>query len=276
MKSRKSFVDGIMFAVLLLFVVYALLPFFMTWSTAFKSKSELITNTLGFPKKWETGNIAGAWKQGKFGNYYLNSIVVAVPVVVVSILFSIMGAYALSVFRLPFRNGILGLFIVGMTLPMEVVMIQVYYLLLKIGLLNQLPGLIMVQIGMSMPFGIYFLHASFRDVPRPLVEAAEIDGAGTWKILWRVLVPTMAPSLTVLALLFFIWTWNEFLLALVIISSDSLRTLPVGMAFFQGKYIANAPLTAMGATMMTLPVIMVYLALHRYFISGMTAGAVKG
>jgi raffinose/stachyose/melibiose transport system permease protein len=276
MKSRKPSFDILLYAVLALFAVYALLPFFMTWFTAFKSKSELVTNTLGFPREFQISNIAAAWRQGKFGSYYMNSIIVVVPVVAVSIILSIMAAYALSLFKLPFKNGILGLFILGMTLPMEVAMIQIYYLLLKIDLLNRLSGLIMVQIGMSMPFGIYFLYSAFRDLPRPLIEAAEIDGVDTWKILWSILVPMMAPSLTVLSLLIFIWTWNEFLLALVIISSDTLRTLPVGMAFFQGKYVGNAPFTAMGATMMTLPVILLYIALHRHFISGMTAGAVKG
>ncbi|HOX33628.1 MAG TPA: carbohydrate ABC transporter permease [Spirochaetales bacterium] len=277
MRSPKPRVGSILlYLVLLLFVAYTVTPFVITWFTALKSKGELVSNPLGPPRKAELPNLAAAWKQGRLGRYSLNSLAVALPVLVAASLLSVTSAYALSFFRLPGRGGILSLFILGLTLPMEAAIIQLYYHMKSLGLLDTLQGLVLAQVGLSMPFGTYFLFTAFRDMPRSLVEAAEIDGAGTWKVLWRILLPALGPSLTVLALLFFIWTWNEFLLALVLIGADSLRTLPVGMAFFQGKYVGNAPLTAMGATIMSLPAIVLYLCLQRYFISGMTAGALKG
>jgi raffinose/stachyose/melibiose transport system permease protein len=277
MRSSRSRLGSILlYALLILFVVYTVTPFVITWFTALKSKTELVTNPLGPPRKAELSNLGAAWKQGRFGLYSINSLAVAAPVVVIAALLSVMSAYALSFFKLPGRDGILSLFILGLTLPMEAAVIQLYYHMKALGLLDTLQGLVLAQVGLSMPFGTYFLFTAFRDMPRSLVEAAEIDGAGTWKVLWRILLPALGPSLTVLVLLFFIWTWNEFMLALVLIGADNLRTLPVGMAFFQGKYVGNAPLTAMGATIMSLPAIVLYLCLQRYFISGMTAGAVKG
>ena len=131
------------------------------------------------------------------------------------------------------------------------------------------------QIAMSIPFGTFFMRATLKDVSRSLVEAAEIDGAGTLTILTKILSPLLAPSVVTLIVFFVIWTWNEFLLALVVISNEALRTLPVGMAFFSGKYTGNIPLIAMGATLMTLPIILLYIFVQRYVISGITAGAVK-
>lgn len=276
MTSRRTILAPALYLVVGLFLVYTLAPFAMTWTTAFKTKAELVSNPLGLPRAPAFGNIAAAWAQGRFGAYTANSFLVVVPVVLLAVLLSTTTAYALAFFRIPFKGAVLSLFIVGLTLPMEAAVIQLYYHLRAIGLLDSLQGLALAQVGMSIPFGVYFLHSAFRGVPRSLVEAAEIDGASTWRILWRVLVPVLAPSLTVLAVLVFIWTWNEFLLALVVVSTDGLRTLPVGMAFFQGKYVGNAPLTAMGASIMSLPAIVLYVALQRYFISGMTSGAVKG
>ena len=114
-----------------------------------------------------------------------------------------------------------------------------------------------------------------KEIPRSLIDAAEIDGAGTFAILTRILIPMSGSAIMTLIVFFFTWTWNEFLLTLVVIHSDSLRTLPVGMAFFQGKYTGDTPLIAMGAALMTLPIIILYIVLQKYVISGITAGALK-
>ena len=265
----------IIYAVLLIFLVIALTPIFFTWFTAFKSKQELITNTFGLPQKWQWQNIGRAWVQGHFGTYYLNSIIVAVPVVVLSLIFSVMNAYALVYFKLPFRKLFFQFFLLGMAVPMEVVMIQLYYHMLNLGLLNTRISLILAQTAMSVPFGTFFLSSSMRAIPGALVESAQMDGASTWPILWKILVPLLSPAIIAASIFFFIWTWNEFLLALVLISVEKLRTLPLGMAFFQGKYVGDSPLMAMGATLMTVPILLLYIVLQKYFISGIVAGSVK-
>jgi raffinose/stachyose/melibiose transport system permease protein len=262
-------------AILVFFLIVSLAPFFLVWSAAFKDKADLIDNIFGIPSTFHFANIQKAWIQGHFGTYYKNSIIVVIPVVLGTILFSITNAYAFAYFRIPAKEIVFGLILLGMTIPMEVVIIQLYYHLLNIGLLNTLRGLVLAQIGMGIPFGTFFLRGTLKEFPKSLVEAAEIDGAGTPRILIKILVPMAGPAIMTLIVFFFTWTWNEFLLTLVIIHKDSLRTLPVGMAFFQGRYVGDTPLVAMGATLMTLPIILLYVALQKYVISGITAGALK-
>lgn len=261
--------------ILIVFFFISVAPFFLVWSAAFKDKAELITNVFGLPSKFHFSNIQKAWVQGHFGTYYKNSIIVVIPVVVGTILLSITNAYALAYFRIPAKELVFGLILLGMTIPMEVVIIQLYYHLMKLGLLNTLPGLVLAQIGMGIPFGTFFLRGTLKEFPRSLIEAAEIDGAGTFKVLTRILIPMAGPAIMTLIVFFFTWTWNEFLLTLVVIHKDSLRTLPVGMAFFQGRYVGDTPLIAMGASLMTLPIIVIYILLQKYVISGITAGALK-
>ena len=270
-----SFSRIITIAVLLLFLVISVAPFLLVWSAAFKTKADLVTNVLGPPKTFHFENIRKAWIQGRFGTYYKNSILVVVPVVAGTILLSLANAYAFAYFRIPAKELLFGIILLGMTIPMEVVIIQLYYHLLNLGLLNTLKGLVLAQIGMGIPFGTFFLRGTLKEIPRSLIDAAEIDGAGTFAILTRILIPMSGSAIMTLIVFFFTWTWNEFLLTLVVIHSDSLRTLPVGMAFFQGKYTGDTPLIAMGAARMTLPIIILYIVLQKYVISGITAGALK-
>lgn len=274
-KAVYSLSKIVTITILLIFLVLSVAPFFLVWSAAFKTKADLIDNVLGLPKVLHFENIKRAWEQGRFGIYYKNSIIVVIPVVLGTILLSITNAYAFAYFKIPGKEIVFGLVLLGMTIPMEVVIIQLYYHLQTLGLLNTLTGLILAQIGMGIPFGTFFLRGTLRELPRSLVEAAEMDGAGTLTILTKILVPMSSAAIMTLIVFFFTWTWNEFLLTLVVIISDNLRTLPVGMAFFQGKYTGDTPLIAMGATLMTLPILILYIVLQKYVISGITAGALK-
>ena len=119
------------------------------------------------------------------------------------------------------------------------------------------------------------MWTTFRNLPRELIDAAVIDGANKRVILWRILVPLARPTLSVLMIFFFIWTWNEFLIPLVLVSDDSLRTLPIGIAFFQGRYTTDIPVLAAGATIVAAPLIVVYLIFQRQFIHGLVTGAIK-
>lgn len=271
--KRKSLI--IIYLVLILVLILALVPLFFTWSTAFKSKSELISNIFGPPQKWQWQNIGRAWEQGHFSTYYMNSLLVVFPVVILSLLLSVTNSYGLIYFKLPFKRLLFQIFLLGLAVPMEVVMIQQYYHMLGLGLLNTRMGLILAQIAMSLPFGTFFISSSLRGLPKALVESAEVDGANTWIILWKIIVPLLTPALIAASIFFFIWTWNEFLLALVLISLEKLRTLPLGMAYFQGKYVGDSTLMAMGATLMSFPVIILYVLLQKYFISGIVTGSVK-
>ena len=146
----------------------------------------------------------------------------------------------------------------------------------RIGLVDTYWALILAQIGMSVCFGTFWMRGSFAEVPRDLADAAKVDGCNSWSALWRVLFPVVRPAVLTLVVLLFVWTWNDFLLALVLVSSEELRTLPLGLAFFRGRYATNIPLVSAGATMVALPTILIYFVFQRQFIRGIIGGSMTG
>jgi raffinose/stachyose/melibiose transport system permease protein len=222
------------------------------------------------------GNFKDAWDEGHFGSYLKSSVIVAVSVVVVAGVFSIMSGYAFGLMRFRFQNALFYVFLLGLMVPMEAIIVPLYYDFRDIGLTNTYWGLILPQIATSVAFGTFWMRAFFRGVPRSLVEAARIDGASSWFTLWRVLLPLARPAVLTMTVLLFMWTWNEFLLALVMVSNEDLRTAPLGLSFFQGRNTSDLTLLAAGSVIVALPVVILYVFLQRHFIRGMLSGAVKG
>ena len=169
------------------------------------------------------------------------------------------------------------LLLIGLIFPYEATVIPLYYFFNDFGLTDSYWALILPQIGLSIPFGTFWMRAFFRSTPGALVEASRLDGASSFMTLWRVLLPQAWPAITTMVVLVFMWTWNEFLLALVMIQSDDLRTAPLGLALFQGanRNSQDVTLVAAAAILVALPIMIVYVFLQRSFIRGMFAGAVK-
>jgi len=163
----------------------------------------------------------------------------------------------------------------GMMVPTEAFIIPLYYEMLYLGLLNSYGALILPQIAMSMPFATIFMASAMQQIPTEIIEAAILDGATRPKILWAVMTPLLMPAISTLALFLFIWTWNEFLIPLVLVNDDAYRTLPIGMLFFQGRYTVNTPVLTAGAVVIILPIIVVYLIFQRKFVESLTAGSTK-
>lgn len=258
--------------ILSMFTLAILIPFFLTLLTAFKTQKELSQGVFKLPETFSFANFIQAWSEGKFSTYFANSIIVIIPVVLLATFFSVLCAYALAHLPLPGRAVVFALFLLGMILPLEGLIIPLYYALKNLRLLDTYWALILPEVALSIPFGSYLLWSSFKATPQSLIDAAVIDGANRNAILWHVLVPLARPTINVLVVFFFIWNWNEFLMPLILISKDELRTLPVGLAFFQGRYTVNIPLLAAGATMVSVPLIIVYLIFQRQFIRGLTTG----
>jgi raffinose/stachyose/melibiose transport system permease protein len=222
------------------------------------------------------GNFKDAWEQGHFGSYLKSSMIVSVAVVAVAGVFSIMSGYAFGLMRFRGQSALFYVFLLGLMVPTEAIIVPLYYDFRDIGLTNTYWGLILPQIATSVAFGTFWMRAFFRGVPRSLVEAARIDGASSWFTLWRVLLPLARPAVLTMTVLLFMWTWNEFLLALVMVSNEDLRTAPLGLSFFQGRNTSDLTLLAAGSVIVALPVVIVYMFLQRHFIRGMLSGAVKG
>jgi raffinose/stachyose/melibiose transport system permease protein len=221
-------------------------------------------------------NFVTAWHQGHFSSYLRSSAIVAVSVVVVSTLFSVLAGYAFGMMRFRGHQALFYLILLGLMVPLEATIVPLYYDLRDANLTDSYWALILPQIGLSVAFGTFWMRAFFRSVPRSLVEAARLDGSTSWSTLWRVLLPFGRPAVLTMMLLVFMWTWNEFLLALVMVTDEGLRTAPLGLAFFQGRNTTDFSLLAAGAMIVAAPVVLVYVFLQRHFIRGMLSGAVKG
>ena len=222
-----------------------------------------------------SSNFAAAWEEGHFSSYMRTSVVVAVLVVGLATTLSVLAGYAFGTMRFPGSEVIFYVMLLGIMVPAEALVVPLYFDLRSLGYTDTLVAIVMPQVAQSTAFGTFWMRAYFRTSSREVVEAARLDGAGHWRTLWSVLVPMGRPAITTMVVLVFMWTWNEFLIPLVMATSEELRTAPLGLAFFQGRYTSGTALLAAGATLVALPVVVVYLFLQRHFIRGMVEGAVK-
>ena len=266
----------LVYVALSLGVALALAPFVVTTLASFKTTVELVKGPFQPPEVWQWQNYVTAWTDGNLDRFFLNSLVVAVLVVVPSVFLSAMTGYAFARFR--FRgSGLLFCFLLlGLVVPLQALVIPLFYLLRELGLLNSYLGLILPQIAMSLSFGTLLMRQGFVAVPQEIVEASIVDGASSWTTLWQILFPLTRPVVGTLALMLFIWTWNEFLLPLVVSIQEEYWTLPVGLLNFQAQWTSNLPVIAAGSTIIFLPLTVVFLIFQRQLVEGITSGAVKG
>jgi raffinose/stachyose/melibiose transport system permease protein len=272
MTSRSE--QSLTYAVLGIFTLFALAPIVGIVFTALQSPDG--SAVFGSFDGVHLGNFKRAWEEGHFGTYLKSSVLVAVVVVVGAGFLSILSGYAFGLMRFRGSQVLFYVFLFGLTIPIETVIVPLYYDFRDLSLTDTYWGLILPQLGASVAFGTFWMRAFFRGVPRSLVEAARIDGASSWFTLWRVLLPLARPAVLTMTVLLFMWTWNEFLLALVMVSDEGLRTAPLGLSFFQGRNTSNLTLLAAGAVIVATPVVILYVFLQRHFIRGMLSGAVKG
>lgn len=263
------------YLVLLVFAVFALYPILTVVVAALGPDDSAAASPSPGVLGLHPENFATAWDVGRFGTYLRTSLVVSTTVVVVSVALSTLSGYALGAMRFRGSTVIFYLFLLGIMMPSEAIVVPLYYDLRSLGLTDSLWAVVLPQVAQSVAFGTFWMRAYFRTSSRAVVEAARLDGASTWRILWQVLVPLARPALTTLTVLVFMWTWNEFLIPLVMVTSESLRTAPLGLAFFQGQYTQGFTLLAAGAVIVATPVVLLYLFLQRHFISGMLEGAVR-
>ncbi|HEY8456894.1 MAG TPA: carbohydrate ABC transporter permease [Actinopolymorphaceae bacterium] len=220
-------------------------------------------------------NFVNAWNVGRFGPAMLASVAVSTFVVTTATVLSIMSGYAFGTMRFRGQNALFYTFLVGLMVPTEAIVVPLYFDLRSVGLTDTFWAIALPQVAQSVAFGTFWMRAYFRTSSLALVEAARLDGAGSWRVLWLILVPIGRPAIVTLVVLTFLWTWNEFLIPLVMATSEHLRTAPLGLAFFQGQYTTGFTLLAAGAVIVAAPVLVVYIVLQRHVIRGMLEGAVR-
>jgi ABC-type glycerol-3-phosphate transport system permease component len=266
----------ITYFILIVFVFIAILPLLWMWFAALKAPNPLNPDPFALPVGYTSNNLLKAWTVGKMNRYMINSIFVAVPRVAVVLTFASMAGFAFGKLRWKFRDGIFTFILVGMMIPIQAMLIPVYYNLNRFGLVNTRFALILPYFGMAMPFACFMMRAFYRDLPNELLDSASIDGCNKFRTWLHIMAPLTKPALISLLIFEFMWSWNDYLLPTIMIYSDKLRTMPLGLNYFRGEHLADQTMIAAGVTICTLPIIVVYMIFQRSFIAGITAGAVKG
>lgn len=264
------------YLILVVAIFLAVSPFLVTIFASFKESIELVRGPFSLPETWRWGNYETAWTEGDLDRYFVNSVIVAVAVVVPSVFLSAMSGYAFARFRFRGAGLIFGFLLLGLVVPLQAIVIPLFYLLREFGMLNSYWGLILPQIALSLSFGTLLMRQAFITVPREIVEASIVDGASSWTTLWSILFPLTRPIIGTLALMLFVWTWNEFLLPLVVSIEPRYQTLPVGLLNFQQQWTSDLPVIAAGSTIIFLPLTIMFLLFQQQLVRGITAGAVKG
>ena len=233
------------------------------------------TSGFAWPDRLHFGNYARAFETAHFASYLQSSLIVSVAVVAGTVVVSTLAGYAFGTMSFSGANVLFYLLLSGLVIPFEAVIVPLYVELRAAQHTNSYWSVILPLIGINSAFGTFWMRAYFRGVPRQLIEAAALDGAGSLRILWKVLLPGARPALLTLVVLVFMWSWNEFLLPLVMLSREDLRTAPLGLAFFAGRYTTDRVGMAAAAVMVALPVVVLFIATHRRFVHGMWVGALK-
>jgi raffinose/stachyose/melibiose transport system permease protein len=267
--------EALRYLVLILFLLIFFIPVLWVWSSAFKTSIEIARDPFGLPSAFRWANLERAWTVGRFDRYLGNTVIYCVAIVGGVVALSCLSGYALAMLPLPGRGGILMVFVLGLMVPFQSVMIPIYYLLRDLHLLETYWAFILPGIAFRLPFGIFLMRAFFRGLPAEIGDAARVDGANEWAVFRQVMLPLAIPGLATLIVFQFIWTWNQFLMPLVYVQTDDLRPVSLGTMFFFGRFTADRGMIAAGVTISMLPMVVLYLLLQRRFIEGITAGALK-
>jgi raffinose/stachyose/melibiose transport system permease protein len=266
------------YAILLVFAVFAVFPFLSTTLVAFNPPDATV-HGLAIPQQWSLDSFSRAWSDpdASIGRSLFNSMVLATVVVVASVLLSILTGYALGTMRFRGRSALYYFFLIGLVVPYEATIIPLYYEFRGLKLTDTYWSMILPDIGGSLAFGTFWMTSFFRGFPRELLDAARTDGASGWQTLWRVTVPTAGAAIFALATILFIWTWNNLLLAIVMIPNPQLQMAPAALNFFVGRQFGiNYPVTCAAAILVALPVVVVYYVLQRRYGADILAGSLKG
>jgi ABC-type glycerol-3-phosphate transport system permease component len=262
--------------VLIAMAVFTLIPVMLVISTTFKTPEDVRVNPFGLFTSFSFQNLIDAWTVGRFSDYLFNSILLSVPSTLLVIAISTMAGYAFA--RLPFRGRtfLFYLVVLGLLVPFFTFMIPLYFQLRSIGLLDTLPGAILVLTSTGISFGTFFMRAFFAELPVEFEQSARVDGASEWQIFTRVMLPLVGSGIGALAVFTFLANWNNFLVPLLYLPSGEFRPLTAGLYMFTGGRTLDVGPLAAGTLITILPVIVLFIVLQRQVTQGFISGAVKG
>ena len=264
------------YLVMAVLVVLTIYPMIWMLLGSFKSLGEFYTNIWGLPQVWRWSNFVLAWNQVQLGQKFVNSIVATVGTLILTLPLCSMAGYAFAKVDFPLRRYIYYFMLAGIMIPFGVTAVPVLTTEVSLGLFDTRIGLILVYAAQNLPFGIFLMYSFFQSIPAELEEAGLIDGCNRFKAFIKIVLPLAKPGLATLLIFTGTSVWNEYLMASVLIHQQNLETLPLGLVNFTTAHSTNYPELFAALSIVTAPVVLLYLVAQRQFISGLTAGALKG
>ncbi|MCA5893810.1 carbohydrate ABC transporter permease [Isoptericola sp. NEAU-Y5] len=275
-RHRRGPGRWLVLAAVVLVALAVLSPMVIMLLNAVKSPAEYSQNgPLSLPTELYLDGLVNFWTRVDFPVKLWNSFFISAVVSVVACLLSLLNAYAIGVGRIKGRMWVVLLFLLANMLPQEALIYPLFDMARQVGLSNSQWSVIIIFTAIQSAFGTYLLASVLGTFPPALLEAAALDGAGRWRTLWQVVFPIVRPTLMVLMIFFFIWTWNEFFIPLVMLTTNDTQTIPIALASLQGDRMMDAPTTNAGALVSLLPALIFFLIFQRTLTRGVTAGAVK-
>ena len=268
--------ETIKFGALFALTLFWLIPFLSALLTSVRTMGDI--NMYGFwslPRELTPDNFVRAWQQGNVSRYLLNSFIITIPALFGMLFFSTLSAYALARFQFRLNRLFYFMYVAGTLLPFQVLMLPVFRLTNILGLYDTYWALILFHTAFQLGFCTFVLRNFMRTIPEDILDAARVDGCNEFRIYWQIMLPLTLPALAALATLEFTWVFNDYLWAIILIRSDALRPVTAGLSTLQGQYITDWPVIVAGALIATLPTVVVFFALQRYFIQGLTLGSGK-
>jgi multiple sugar transport system permease protein len=277
MKKRKPFASVCLYLFVFIVCIVTLYPYFVTFITASKSTAEMYAADMTvFPKVWMWSNFIDIWSKAPVFRYLLNSILVAGGATLLAILCGVPAAYAMARMRFKGKSFFLGAVIMSQMFAPVVLLVGIYKLMVNLSLTNSILGLILLDAAFNQAFAIWLLRGTFLSISPEMEQAAKIDGCGTVRSLTRVLLPMAAPGIVTTLIFVFINAWNEYTIALTLISKDALKPITVGINVFYGYNMIQWQYLFATSLFATIPVIVLFLLIEKHLVAGLTSGGVKG
>lgn len=275
-KAKKITKKVVLYVILIILAIAWVVPIFTLIATAVKSKADFYSGTslFSFPDTIAWSNFTKAITEGRLLTYMKNDLIVSCLKVPIGIFVEALAAFALTRLNVKHRTGLFIFFLIGMMLPMQTALVPINVIFSKLNLLNTYFGLFYVYVGFGISFGILILRGFFKSIPKDIDEAAFIDGCTKWQLFYRIILPVAKPAIATLVITDFLSTWNEYLLASVIINDNNMKTVPVGIMTFVGEHGTDYGYLCAGVLIAVIPVLIVYLIFQRHFVEGM-GGAIK-
>lgn len=275
--SGDKVVGGISHVVLVIWAIIVIVPLLWTLMSSFKTSREVLASPFGLPAEWSLDNYISAWTQYNFGQMFVNTVIVVGVSLVLVMVLGAMCAYVLARFALPGSRVIYYLMLAGLTFPVFLAIVPLFFVLQGMGLLNTLPGLILTYVAFALPFTVFFLFSFFKSLPYEIQEAAYVDGASEWRTFFQVMLPMAKPGLAAVAILNFLGLWNQFLLPVALNTDQGQYVLSQGMAAFASSAGYKVDFGALFAAVVItiVPVLITYIFFQRQLQGSVTQGASK-